>query len=256
LGTIDTMTILYSVLMFLFGITFASFCHVVAFRVPKGESIGGRSHCPACDHELRFIDVFPLLGYFINRGRCHFCRAKIPFLHVLVELTGGILFTASYLFAGFTLELPVLLVMVCVLLTESITDFGQMVVLDRIWIIGLVPLVVIRLIQGTFFPHLLSSAVLFGTMFLFGLLGKLVFKKEALGGGDIKLYAFLGFCLTIWNGLLSLFFAALAGSVFGLLARYKSGRVMALVPFIFFGVLVAYFFGDIIIAWYLNLLGM
>jgi leader peptidase (prepilin peptidase) / N-methyltransferase len=250
------MYIVYSVIMFLFGALLASFYQLIAQRIPNSESISGRSYCPKCHHSLRLIDVLPLFGFLINRGKCHFCQARIPISHLIVEVMGGALFVLSYLFLGFTLELMVALILISVLLIESISDYERTIVIDRIWFIGLVPVIVIRIIQGDFLTYLLSAGVLFGFLYLVSTIGKSIAKKEVLGGGDVKLYLFIGFTLTLIPAFLSLFLASLSGLFYSLIRKNKTDRMIALVPCIFFGVLIAYFFGNAMIEWYLNLLGM
>ena len=90
-----------------------------------------------------------------------------------------------------------------------------MIVLDRIWIIGIIPVIAIRIIQGEFFTHLISSAVLFSILFLIAYLSQKIYKKDALGGGDVKLFIFIGFILTLGQGLLALFLTSLFGFIYG-----------------------------------------
>lgn len=249
------MTLVYSILIFMLGSLFSSFFQLVALRAPKKESISGRSYCPDCHHQLRWIDIFPILGYLVNKGECHYCKLPIPISHLILELLGGALFVFAYLMIGFELELIVAFIMISVLLIESISDVAYMIVIDRIWMIGMVPLIAIRIIQGNFFEYGLSSLILFAILFLFALLGKKMYQKEVFGGGDVKIYLFIGFCLTYQLGILSLFLAALFGLIFGLIRKQKASAEITLVPFIFTGVLIAYFYGSIMMNWYLNLLG-
>jgi prepilin signal peptidase PulO-like enzyme (type II secretory pathway) len=202
------------------------------------------------------MDVLPILGYLMNRGKCHFCQKKIAITHLIVEILGGILYTTAYLLLGFELELMVAIILISVLLIESISDAESMTVIDRIWLIGLVPLIAIRIIQGRFWDHLLSSAILFTFLYLMALLAKWIAKKEAFGGGDIKLYLFIGMGLTLQQNILSLFIASLLGLVYALFRKNKNTAYIALVPFIFMGVMIAYYFGDSIIESYLRWLGM
>ncbi len=250
------MTLLYSIFIFIFGALMASFFHLIAQRVPAKESITGRSYCPKCHHQLRFIDVMPILGYIINRGRCHYCQKKIDIAHLIVELLGGFLFTFAYLMIGFELELLAALIIISVLLIESISDAYSMTVLDRVWIIGIIPLMIIRIIQGNFWDYLVSSISLFGFLYLLALLGKWIMKKDAIGGGDIKLYLFIGMGLLLPNNVLSLFIAALFGLVYALFRRNKKNDYIALVPFIFLGVFIAYYYGDLLLESYMKWLGM
>lgn len=236
------------------GATFASFGNLIAWRVPKKVSINGHSHCDQCQHQLRFVDVLPIFGFLINGGKCHYCKTKIPVRHLLIEIMGGLLFTLSFLLIGWSLELIVALVLITVMLIESLSDAYHTEVIDTVWIIGAVPLLVIRIIDGTILTHLLSSGIMFGLMFLLAFLGEKIFKKEAFGGGDIKLYAFIGLALPIYPSLLSLFFASAAGFIYAIINGKKAGQYIPLVPFIGFGVLISYFYGQALLDWYMNLI--
>ncbi|OHE40767.1 MAG: hypothetical protein A2Y16_06980 [Tenericutes bacterium GWF2_57_13] len=248
------MTILYAILAFMFGTLFASFAEVVSTRLSRGETIGGKSRCPTCGHTLRLVDVFPLFGYAVNGGKCHYCKAPIPILHPLAELLGGLLFAASYLVFGLTIEFAVSLVSIVVLLCASLSDMESQTVYDRVWIVGLIPLLVLRLLDRTILAHLFAAGLLFTVLYLIALLGEKLLKKEALGGGDVKLFIFIGFVLTWDAGLLALFFASFLGFLFGI-ARKRKGAELPFVPFLFAGVVIAHFAGADIITWYLRLLG-
>ncbi|MBN2299823.1 MAG: prepilin peptidase [Acholeplasmataceae bacterium] len=249
------MIITYSILIFIFGTLLTSFFHVVALRLPNKESISGRSYCPSCHHQLRWVDIIPVLGFIINKGKCHFCKLPIPLSHLITEILGGLLYVFAFLSLGFNLEFIVAIIMISVLMIESISDGIYMIVIDRIWMIGILPIIVIRIIQGNSLSYALSAIIMFSMLYLFAWLGQKLYQKEALGGGDVKLYLFIGFCLTYQQGILSLFLASLFGLIYGITIKRKANSEIALVPFIFVGVIIAYFFGDLIIDWYLNLLG-
>jgi len=250
------MITLYSILFFLFGSLFASFVQLLANRLPNKETICGRSYCPNCHVDLRLIDVIPIVGYLINKGHCHYCHEKISIWYLLTELIGGILFTISFLLIGFEWELIVALVLILVLLTESMTDITKMLVIDKIWMIGIVPIIIVRIIQGHFIDYLISSFTMFGLLFLVSVIGRIIAKKEVLGGGDVKLYLFIGFALLLQESFLSLFLASIFGVIYALTRKKGKSSYLPLVPFIFLGVLVSYFFGTALIELYLNLLGM
>ena len=250
------MMILYSILFFLFGSLFASFFQLLAYRLPNKETLFGRSYCPNCHVDLRMIDVLPIFGYIINRGRCHFCHEKISLSYLLTEILGGFLFTVAYLIIGFEWELIVALVLILVLLTESITDITKMLVIDKIWMIGMIPIIIIRFIQGSFTDYFISAFTMFGLLFLVSLIGRMIAKKEVLGGGDVKLYLFIGFTMLLPQAFLSLFLASIFGVIYAIIRKKRQSSYLPLVPFIFIGVLISYFYGTILIHWYLNLLGM
>jgi leader peptidase (prepilin peptidase) / N-methyltransferase len=250
------MTILYTSLIFIFGSLLTSFYLVLGERLPKNDSINGRSHCDTCHHELRWIDIIPIFGYLINRGKCHFCKTKIPICHLILELLGGALFSISYVIYGFSFELAILLIFISVFMIESVSDQKYMIVLDRIWMIGIIPLIIIRIVQGEFLTYLISSAVLFSILFIIAYLSQKIYKKDALGGGDVKLFIFIGFILTLGQGLLALFVTSLFGFIYGMIKLRTKHQEFPLVPFIFIGVMISYLYGQDIINWYLSLLRM
>jgi leader peptidase (prepilin peptidase) / N-methyltransferase len=250
------MTMIYATLMFIFGALMTSFYHVIAVRIPNQESIKGRSHCDACHHQLRWMDVIPILGYLINKGKCHYCKSKIPICHLFLELLGGLIFMTSFLIYGFTLEFIIVIVMISVFMVESISDIKYNIVIDRIWMIGLVPLVVIRIIENSFFTHLLSAAILFTLLYSTAFISQKITKKEALGGGDVKLFIFIGFLVTYQLGILTLFLASLLGLIYGMIKYRDKHNGIPLVPFIFIATIIVYFYGQDFVNWYFGLLGM
>jgi len=250
------MIYVYGVIFFLLGTAIASFSQLVGDRIPAKGKLNGRSHCDHCQRPLRTIDVIPILGFLINKGKCHYCGEKINPLYIWIELLGGVLFLASFLLIGLSLELVVAYAAITVFLIEAISDARYQIVIDSVWITGLVVLIAFRLYQGDYLPYIYSSLILFGSLFLISYLGKIAFKKEALGGGDVKLYIFIGFVLTIWKGLLSIFFASLFALIYALVRKRSMNTYIPLVPFIFLGVLAMYFVGDFLIDWYLGLFGV
>ena len=254
--SILTILILTSVYIFILGSTLTSFVHLVADRIPQKESINGRSHCPQCRNKLRWVDIIPFFGYFINKGKCHHCGSKIPIIHPIMEFIGGVLFVLSFHIFGLTLELAASWIIILVLLCESVSDINEQIVIDRVWMIGIIPLIVIRIIQHTILDYLISASIMFILLYLIAYIGSKVSKKEALGGGDIKLYLFIGFVITIEKSFLSLFLASIIALIYSMIKGKGKESYIPLVPFIAMGVLISYFLGDNIISLYLSLLGV
>ncbi len=247
------MIALIGVFVFIYGLFITSFLQLVGERLPSHETLLGRSHCDQCGRTLRMVHLIPLVGYALQKGRCRGCGKPIRVRYVLFELVGALAFLGAYLRFGLGLEFAVFAIIIAVLLVEVASDFEHLVVIDRVWLIGLVPLVVYRVFEGTLTTYLLSALGLFALLFIIALLASKVYKQEALGGGDIKLFIFIGFALPFWEGVLTLFFAALFGTLYGLTQR-KQQHPMAFVPWIALAVYVVYLFGPSMIAWYLSLL--
>lgn len=75
---------------FFIGASVGSFLNVVAWRMPRGASINGRSHCPRCDNALRWHDNLPVFGWLALGGRCRDCRLPISPRYPLVEAAVGL----------------------------------------------------------------------------------------------------------------------------------------------------------------------
>ncbi|MDY0294951.1 MAG: prepilin peptidase [Acholeplasmataceae bacterium] len=250
------MEIFYAVITFILGALLTSFYQLIAERIPKKESLMGRSHCDQCRETLKFIDVLPIIGYLINKGKCRSCRKKISPCYPMYELIGGLIFLLTYLYVGFSYEMLIIITMYSVFFIEAISDLKHTIVIDRIWMIGVIPLIIIRILENTWKTYLLSSLVLFASLFIIAYLSSMFYKKEALGGGDVKLYFFIGWLLTLTQGFLSLFLASILGLIYGMIKLKKKSQAFPLVPFIAYGVVISYFYGDALIQAYLNLFGM
>ena len=85
--------IILILLAFMLGASIASFTGVVLERVPKGESINGRSHC-ACGRQLKWYENIPVIGYLSIKGVAKCCGSKLPVWYLLFEISLGIVFAA------------------------------------------------------------------------------------------------------------------------------------------------------------------
>lgn len=241
---------------FYIGALFASFLHVLISRNFDQSCLHSRSVCDSCKHQLRFFEVLPLIGYLVNKGQCRYCKSKISITYFLSELIIGLLFLSGYVLLDFSIDYFIYLIAIMVLSIESISDFKNTLVIDKVWIIGVVILIVIRLIQGVLLTYLFASFSMFTLLYGVAIIGDRIFKKESLGGGDIKLYLFIGMVLDLRLALLSLFLASVFGLVYAMIKKSKSDTYLPLVPFISLGVFVSYFWGNDLINWYLGLLGI
>jgi len=250
------MQYLLYIFIFYLGSLATSFYHVIGYRLPKGLSVNGRSTCESCGKPLKLIDILPIIGYLFNKGRCRYCHEKISIKHFIFEIIGGLIFLLGYLIYGLTIPFIIYIILVSVLMIESISDIYYKIVIDRVWMIGAVMMIIIRIYEGNMLPYLLSSTLLFLLLFSISYVASKIYKKEALGGGDVKLFIFIGLVLTIELGILTLFLASLFGFLYGIIKLRDKSLELPLVPFIFFASLISFLYGDVIIKAYLSLLGV
>ncbi len=243
------------VAVFVFGAIIGSFLNVCIYRLPRNMSVvKPRSLCPNCASQIMWFDNIPLISYLVLKGRCRRCGDKIPLRYFLVELVtavSGVLLLANFSFTG---TFFVYWLFTCILIVIVFIDIGHKIIPDILSITGIIlGLVFVPLFSKradiTYLKALAASfaGVLAGggSMFLLGFLGELVFRKEAVGGGDVKLMGMIGAFLGWKLVLLSFFIAPIFGSVVGLYAKLIKGEnIIPYAPFLALGAIVSLFFGN------------
>ena len=248
----------YTIFIFIMGLFFGSFFNVIGIRVPKKETLMGRSHCNNCDHQISWLELIPVVGYLIIGGKCKKCKTPIAIKYPLIELLTAIIFSVSYIILHENMVEYILVVMFFSLMTiVTVSDIYYKIVPDVILLIFFPIILILRLYSDmVWWESILGGVVAFVFLYLIALYGKKRFKMDALGGGDIKLYLLIGLFLGYQYVFLSLIVAALSGMIFGGLLRNKEDRYIPFVPFIYFGSIIAYFFGPAIVEYYNELLLM
>jgi leader peptidase (prepilin peptidase)/N-methyltransferase len=250
------MEIIWYIYVTFIGLVLGSFFNVVGIRVPQGESLLGRSHCPNCGKTLGAFELVPVFGYLLLGGKCKKCKSPISIKYPLIEFVSGGLFLLLFVIHGDNMvEYIVSISFVSLMLIVVVSDLYYQVVPDKILLIFLPIILVLRFI-GDFMPwyeSLIGGLLGFGFMYLIAWYGEKRFKKQALGGGDIKLYFIIGLFLGYNLVFLSLFFASIIGLLYGFVVRKKTGYI-PFVPFIFLGSMLSYLIGQELINWYLGIL--
>ena len=207
------MEFFYIIIFFLLGLIFGSFFTVVGSRIPKNKNfITSRSECDKCHHELSLKDMVPVVSYFLLKGRCRYCNGKIDSLSTYMEFFTGVLFALSYFVFGFSYELFIALGIVALLIILSVSDISYYIIPDQIIIFFTGYFIILTCLAEGLLPtfvHILNGLIMFAVMYTIMLLGNLLFKKESLGGGDIKLMFLVGLILHPFLGLFVIFFASL-----------------------------------------------
>ena len=225
------------ILFFIMGTVFGSFYNVVGYRVPKGESIMyPPSHCTKCNHKLGPLELIPILSYIFLGGKCKNCKDKISCFYPIFEFMTGLLFALSYIVFGLTLDCLLSIVFISMLLIIIISDYQTMIIPDSVLIFfGITILVIKYFIVG--YPSilycLLDGVIAFIFMFLIKKLGDFLFKKESMGGGDIKLLGVFGIMFGYIMAMFSVFLASVIGLPISLiLIRKKDSHEIPFGPFL------------------------
>jgi leader peptidase (prepilin peptidase) / N-methyltransferase len=243
-------------LILLYGLLFGSFFNVVGLRVPIKKSIvTPRSACPTCGHKLKAFELIPVLSYLLQGGKCRGCKSRISPIYPFIEGLTGILFVLAPYQIGWSWELIVAWSLISVFMIILVSDIHYMIIPDKILIV----FAGIFLIERFLWPLTPWWDSIIGALvgFLLLLLIALA-SKGGMGGGDIKLFALIGFVLGVKLVLLSFFLSTLFGAIIGgsalLLKIVKRRQPIPFGPFIVAGTLSAYFWGPKIINLYLRFL--
>lgn len=219
------MEIYYTVICFLFGIVLGSFYNVVGYRLPRNESlVYPSSHCTCCNHKLGILDLFPIFSYLLLGGKCRYCGNKISLFYPIFECITGILFALSYHIFGFTIDFVITLIFISTLLIVIISDYQTMIIPDELLAFSIILLLPCIWIQTGWSGLGIAIVEGFGSfilMFLIKKIGDFMFKKESMGGGDIKLMFLFGIVLGFEMSAVSIFIASFIGLPVSLWILYK-----------------------------------
>lgn len=256
----SSLQLLFYVVFFLLGAIFGSFANVIIYRLPKDESVVfPGSHCYSCRKKIRWYDNIPILSWFLLRGRCRQCKAAFSFRYPVVEFITAALFMLSFHYLGFSWSLLEYLIFIFGLVVCTFIDLDHMILPDEFTLSG----IVIGLLGAALNPNreFLDAllGVLMGGGFLWGMayVYYLVTKQDGMGGGDIKLLAWIGAILG-WKAIpFVIMSSAILGSVIGLAAarKQKAGlkTVIPFGPYLALGAIFYLFGGETIALWYLDL---
>jgi leader peptidase (prepilin peptidase) / N-methyltransferase len=237
------------------GAIFGSFLNVVAYRLPRGESLSRpRSRCPQCQTPIKPYDNVPVLSWLALRGRCRSCSAPISARYPLVEAMTGLLCALVVIAKGPDEDALLGLALVLLLVPITLIDLDHRIIPNRLTMAGavLAPALVLLTAPDAIVEHLIAGVAAGG----FFLLAALAYPR-GMGMGDVKLAAVLGLFLGRAVGP-AIFLALVVGTLVGaaIIARKgaQEGRKTAVPfgPFLAFGGVVALFAGDAMVDWYLN----
>jgi len=238
----------------LLGAIIGSFLNVCILRLPSNQSIvRPPSRCPKCGEGVRWYDNIPVLSWLLLRGRCRHCRNPISIQYPLIELAAALIWAGCAAHYGYELDALRAAVFFTLLLGIAMTDAREYIIPDEFSLGGLGLGLLLSLIHGLrgLYPALLGAAVGFATLWIIAELGKRAFRKEAMGGGDIKMMAMVG-AFVGWQGVfLTIFLGSVVGTlIFGPLALIGRKKEVPFGIFLALGAVVTFLFGGWLLDWY------
>ncbi len=261
------MQVLIMVYLGVLGMIFGSFSLAMVDRMKaKKDWVRGRSACDSCKTTLKAVDLIPIVSWLSTHGRCRYCKKKLPASYPLVELALGVAFVISYVF--YPLELSGVNLALFIVWLAALVLLMALIVFDLRWyllptkiVYALVPLGVVHWClyasmsdkQLAYDFLYLGLALLIGSGLFF--LIHTISDGKWIGDGDVRLAVvmglFLGHPLLMW---IALFIASLSGLLPAIprVLRQKNIKQMKIPygPFLIFGLVIAYLFGQRLIDWY------
>lgn len=244
------------------GLCVGSFLNVLIYRLPNGLSlIKPPSHCPSCKRQIRPYDNIPVISYLILGGKCRYCKTRIPIRYTMVEIINTLLwiFTVAAFYDEGYLSMIAKALVLSFLLTAFFTDLEKLVIPNTIPIALLLFGILLCFshdplsVKERFFGLLLGGV---GFLAVY-LISYFIYKREALGFGDVKLMAALGFVLgwkaTFLTVLLASISAGLVLFIIGRIRKDKRSHEYPLAPFLTAAGAFALFFGNDLVNWYIGL---
>jgi leader peptidase (prepilin peptidase)/N-methyltransferase len=243
------------------GLCIGSFLIVVALRIPKQQSfIYPPSQCVHCQHKLGVFDLIPVFSFLFLRCRCRYCKTSISLIYPVGESMAAVSFALLAWSIGLQPELLPAFFLAAILTAVTMTDLKYRLIPDKIVLFAVMIGLPLRIWTHPLplWNHLLAMVIGGGTLYAIAWVSLLLLRKEGMGGGDIKLFTFIGLMLGIKLTLLTLFAASLIGTIFGLiqimLGRMDRERAMPFGPFICIGAILSYVWGNDGIQWYFSLI--
>jgi leader peptidase (prepilin peptidase) / N-methyltransferase len=259
----------FDFIVFLFGACAGSFFNVCIHRMPREESIvNPPSHCPKCNQRIQWYDNIPLVSFLLLRGKCRHCGTAISPRYLFIELLTASLFLAVWLKYEFLWVAPIYWVLVGGLIVSTFIDFEHYIIPNEITYGGILaglalsllcpPLHEVENIGASVLRSLLGGFTGGATLLVIAMVGEKIFKKEAMGMGDVKFIAGIGAFLGWQAALFTIFASSVIGGVVGLLLVVTSkkgwGSRIPYGPYIALAALLWVFFGRELINWYFGFL--
>lgn len=237
---------------FIFGIVIGSFLNVCIYRIPKKEDIvKTSSHCMNCGHKLAWYDLFPILSFVFLGGKCRYCKAKLSIQYPTIEALNGVMYVLIVRLFGVSVTSLLFAALVSALIVLAVIDERTMEIPLGINIFILIIGIAYTIIdRSDWVSHLLGAISVSGFLALI----YLITKGRGIGGGDVKMMFTCGLFVGLGNILLALMIGCITGSVIHIIRMKisKKDHVLAMGPYLAFGVLISLLFGEGIIRWYLS----
>jgi len=264
------MELFVNLTIFIFGASIGSFLNVLIDRLPNDESINGRSHCDFCGKKIAWHDMFPVISFFVLKGKTRCCGKKLSWQYPLIEFITGFAFvlitnnripitkqlsminlqiTNVWILNNWSLFVTWLLflgISSC-LIVIFISDLKYQLISDYILLALFILSILFHLIGlrvdharplqystiYNYFQPFITIYISSGFAIAFPIwLIYFISRERAMGLGDVYLSAIMGFLLGWQAGFIALYIAFVTGAIFGLFVIiFKNKKLKSKIAF-------------------------
>ena len=242
--------------IFVLGMVIGSFLNVVALRTVSGKKFyHGRSECMHCQSTINWFDNIPIFSFLILKGKCRSCNQSISLQYPLVEFVTGVVFMLLFIQNIDLQHQFIFLILSAILILISVIDILEKSIYQSHLYILFALVIVFRIFLepiGSLIDLFYGPLTFGGFLAVLRWIGGKIYKKEAMGIGDVKLAVVLGFMLSLKLAVVALYTSFISASIVGvylIASKRKSERIIPFAPFLSLGAITAYFFGQNIIYW-------
>ena len=242
--------------IFVLGMVIGSFLNVVALRTVSGKKFyHGRSECMHCQSTINWFDNIPIFSFLLLKGKCRSCNQSISLQYPLVEFVTGVVFMLLFIQNIDLQHQFIFLFLSAILILISVIDILEKSIYQSHLYILFALVIVFRIFLepiGSLIDLFYGPLTFGGFLAVLRWIGGKIYKKEAMGIGDVKLAVVLGFMLSLKLAVVALYTSFISASIVGVFliaSKRKSERIIPFAPFLSLGAITAYFFGQNIIYW-------
>ncbi len=247
-----SQTLLEGGIITLFGLLFGSFLNVLILRIPKEESIVfPGSHCPKCNHKLKWWHNIPVLSWLLLGGKCYFCKTPISKQYPLIEIITAVIFALAYWKVGNITYAIIVGLVFALLLGLSVIDLRYKAVPDSL---NLSALTLAIFSSNLILGNLINALLFAGGFSLLRFYVSYFAKKEALGEADIMIAATIGAMVGLKLGAVAIFLSAIIALPVFIFIREKDYEV-PFIPFLALALFIVYMADDFFNGVLINLYG-
>ncbi len=226
------------IFVFVLGLAIGSFLNVLIDRLPAGQGIGGRSHCDSCKRILSWIELVPVVSWFVQRGLTKCCGKKLSFYYPFVEAVTGL----AFVFTWYSLHSLTSLILISALIGIFFTDIKYRIIPDYLTLVVILIGLYTSVASSALVSNVFAGLILFCIMFAIFV----ATKGKGMGFGDVKFAFAMGLVLGLVNGFLALYISFLLGGIVGgimlLASRMNLKSSIAFGPFLVAGTVIMVFF--------------